>query len=346
MFFLRLYTLMKTMLSPFRPNSYISRTADSTSASVTTNPSATNHTVVKDGATAVDPAYEMISTYKQLPPPKRPPREYMNNDVDVTTNQHVTSEIGNHSATDGGRNPEYESIHVYRNIGPGALFYEMPKKRPTSGQVSPDTVISDEYVAPHGQYSTPLPANSTSPTADESSLSVYSVPHSRHNTLTQEGPPPKPAPYVGKKTASQYDRLASRKSNPTSMQGTSLPLPSTVKDNTPNLYNEPRSRQNTMTEQSSPNTIPNHRDDSTPTPISTEPQANGQVILTDHNTESQHTTYNVPRPSSMTAERPPSSHGDLVEIDLGSLGEMPALASPPPQQDEGYQNVPNSPTDN
>ena len=213
------------------------RTADSHSATVTANPNTGegDYSVIKANRATAAPEYEMIRTYSQLPPGKRPAPEYLHGSIHVTTNKHVAmTEIdgGGREVIKGGivlnpqyamlpgemngaaavtesttqQNPQYEKIEEYSRVGGASEnVYEDPK--------AVHEVMAAGGVAPTGR-------------------AQYSVPQSRHNTVNQLRlvRPPEDTPTTYSVPRSRYNTVT---------QGTS---PSSH-----NLYNTPRSRGNTAT---------------------------------------------------------------------------------------------------
>lgn len=129
---------------------------------------------------------------------------------------------------------------------------------------------------------------------------------------------------------------------------------------TQDLYNIPRSRQNTTTEQSPPVSAPEdvpgktaHDDQlSSLEKSSTTPRENKQVPNETGKAVDQN-TYAVPRPSSTVSQKPSNTHSHLVAIDLGrevgfvrpvlahSTGTSSALMQSSGEQREiVYQEIP------
>ena len=341
------YHLLVTHFLFHSPNSYVKRTADAGSATVTANPNA-EYAVINSGATNVVhlSEHEMVPIYKQIPPGKRPAPGYDDCGVDVAVNTHVTSAI---DSRPNGQTAVYEKIRTYSNVGPKTHLYEMPRTSKTLNEFSPEVVPDGlNYAVPRSRqntvttadgtpvpYSVPQSHNKaitqglppTSTRVSEGSQSLYNTPRSRQNTMTQQMPPS-----TTDGTPTQY--AIPKSHNETVTQGSP---PTSTKDSQ-NLYNTPRSRQNSMTEQTvAPNTavedttgkkVHNTYDrleklSATQSPHTAE-KTPTQASLTGAERHDHH-TYATPRPPSMTAN---TTHSHFVAIDLGQLGTSRPTLSP------------------
>ena len=220
------------------------RTADSCSATVTANPSATedDYSIIKTsgGANAPPPEYEMIRTYSQLPPGKRPAPGYLQGSVEITTNKHVAmTEIdgvppmkggvvlnpqyqmlpleinGAAAVTDPAQyNPQYERIEEYSRVGgTSENVYEVPKGMEAVLPV----VGGSQYSVPQSRHSTVSQPHLAR--HREEGLASYSVPRGRYNTMTQG---------VSSPSQSLYNTPRSRQQNAATDQPPpppSLPIP-------------------------------------------------------------------------------------------------------------------------
>ena len=277
-----------------------------------------------EGAT---PQYEMISTYSQLPPGKRPAGE---EDVDVTVNKHAMSLNSDVDSFKPRKQPGemhlYQSIdETYNNVGASAC--DVPKMTETSFNNHPQEAVRVEdrhYLAPRSQNNTITRQLVTKSPGD----TQYSVP--RSNTITQGVPPPSTNTehhtHIDKSSDDTHLQYSVPRSN-TITQG--VPPPSTKTELHARIYNIPRSRHNTITTEQSPS-VPMSRQPAdqgydrlesiSKSSLNTaataqaedyeQPQTQKQDVQ--HNTD--HSMYNVLRPSSMTSNQ---NKPHLVEIELG-----------------------------
>lgn len=282
------------------------RTADSASATVTSNKNAEEYTVVKNQATGADsevgPDYEMIPA---VPPRKKEAPGYFPGSVDVTTNTNVTSVIGNRSSGGIAINPQYAAIHTFSNAGPSTNVYEMLElvdtqtngthykvpSSPSHQETDMSTGHDENALLLYAMPRDPEVAQMTG-VPPQSSTNLYNVPRNKQGTTTADNPQPTSATQA--KRHDPYNHLEI------------LPPP-------------PPGPPNTTTRESEPST------------------AGGA-------TKSSLTTYDVPRTSSTTSDRSP--YCNHVIIELGNLRNKPriapttaGLASGPPVQQEAEQGA-------
>ena len=218
----------------FRPNSYIMRTADSCSATVTANPNTheEDYSVIKaggKGGAAAPPEYEMIRTYSQLPPGKRPAPGYLHGTIDLTVNEHAAeSDLDRQErpTIKGGiaLNPQYAMLPSEINGNGAAAVTE---------KSSPQYEMIDNYsrvgVKTDNVYEEPkIVGGVLPPVVNPGAVPQYSVPQTRHNTISQSHRT------RGDVAPSSYSMPRSR--NYTITQGVPLNGPQ-------NFYNVPRSQQ-------------------------------------------------------------------------------------------------------
>ena len=154
----------------------------------------------------------MIQTYSQLPPGKRPAPQYLHGTIDLTVNQHAESDIdGQRPIIKGGivpnpqyemlpaemngngaaamtdlsmQSPQYEMIDNYSRVGKSENMYEVPK---SVAEVAPKLGPVQQYSVPQSRHNTisqPISQPSSTRTREDV-LSSYSVPRSRNYTVTQ-----------------------------------------------------------------------------------------------------------------------------------------------------------------
>ena len=244
------------------------RTADSTSATVTANPNTNegDYSIIKtavESEPTAPPQYEMIRTYSQLPPGKRPAPDHLQGCIDLTINQHaetnldidgghqlkggivlnpqyqmLPSEINGAAATADPalQNPQYEMIDNFSRVGGGGgaseNVYEVPKmvgeESPVTGRSRP----APQYSVPQTRHNTISQPHSTR--SREDTLSSYSVPRSRNYTVTQGAPlsfynVPRSQQKTGT-SEQQPDPLPQARANPNPYDRLSTPTNATTHD--------------------------------------------------------------------------------------------------------------------
>ena len=283
------------------------RTTDAGSATVTAN-SNVEYAVINSKATNVVlvSEHEMIPIYKQLPPGKRPAPGYSDDGgVNVAVNTHVTSAFNGHP---NGQTATYEKMRTYSNVGPETHLYAMPRMSKTSDEFPPE-VIPDTL--------------------------NYAVPHSRQNTVTRELP-------LSTADSTSVPYAVPHVSNKTMPQGFP-PTSTVVGEDLHHLYNTPRSRQNTMTQQIPPSTT-----DGTPVQHAI-PQNCNEIVTQEPPPEitDSNNPYNIPRSrqNTMTQQIPLSTaDGTPAQHAIPQNCNETVTQEPPPEITDSNNpyNVPRS----
>ena len=304
---------------------------------MTANVNAAGYCDIKpqEGAT---PQYEMISTYSQLPPGKRPAGE---EDVDVTVNKHAMSLNSDVDSFKPRKQPGemhlYQSIdETYNNVGASAC--DVPKMTETSFNNHPQEAVRVEdrhYLAPRSRNNTITQQLVTKSPGD----TQYSVP--RSNTITQGVPPPSTNTehhtHINKSSDDTHLQYSVPRSN-TITQG--VPPPSTntehhthidkSSDDTHLQYSVPRS--NTITQG-----VP---------PPSTNTEHHTHI---DKSSDDTHLQYSVPRSNTITQGVPPPStktelHARIYNIPRSrhntiTTEQSPSVPMSRQPADQGYDRL-------
>ena len=174
----------------------------------------------------------MIRTYSQLPPGKRPAPEYLHGTIDLTVNQHAESDIDEQRMIIKGGivpNPQYAMLPAEINGNGAAAMTDLSMQSPQYEMIENYSRVGKS----ENMYEVPKSVPEVTPKPGP--VQQYCVPQSRHNTISQPSG-----------TRTREDVLSSysvpRSRNYTVTQGVGPQ----------NLYNVPRSHQNTGTIQQLP----------------------------------------------------------------------------------------------